>query len=314
MVSRVLNNSGYVAQEKRERVLQVVKELNYKPHPVAVSLKNAKTHQILYYVRDLSNIYYMEMYKGMVEYSSQRGYNFLISGHLDFQQINSLMVDGVLLPTESYTTQENLDQIRVPVLAAAYKSPVNPSVPHVDADVETAMTQAVAHLKALGHSRIAYLSMNRCWVNDPRQKCFFRSTVDFWGPGELAPMFGPEYEAEPDYDVNYYEVGILCARQFLESTCGATAVVCFNDDMAIGFMGHLQGLGVRIPADLSVIGIDGHFGGQYCFPPLTTVSIEPHRHGVECARGLIDLIEGRESQALGVVPCRLIVRQSTAAL
>jgi LacI family transcriptional regulator len=184
----------------------------------------------------------------------------------------------------------------------------------VDADVEEAIVQAVAHLKSLGHTRIAYLSMNLSGLNDSRQRSFVLATTNLWGPGVLAPIFGPNYPVEPDFDVNYYEDGILGAKQFYESKCQATAIVCFNDELAMGLMGHLQSLGVKIPGDLSVVGIDGHLAGAYWYPPLTTVSIEPHRHGAECAKLLIDLIEGRQSDALESIPCHLIVRRSTASV
>jgi len=311
VVSRVLNNSGYVAQEKRERVLQVAKELNYNPHPVAVSLKNNKTHQILYYVRDLSNNYYMEMYKGMVAYAGKRGYNFLLSGHFDYQQINSLMVDGVILPNGHYTSSEFIENIRIPVVAAGYSNPINEATPHVDADVIGAVRLAVDHLRSLGHTRIAYITENLTWINDPRKQSFIEATEGLWGPGVPAPLFGPKYDREPEDEVNYFEAGITAAGQFLAGDRKATGVVCFNDDEAIGFMGHLQSQGWSIPRDLSVVGIDGHFGGEYTFPPVTTISIEPHKHGAECARMLIDILEGGVFQGPFTIPCRLVVRQST---
>ena len=311
-MSRVLNNSGYVAQEKRERVLQVAKELNYNPHPVAVSLKNSKTHQILYYVRDLSNNYYMDVYKGMVEYAAKLGYNFLLSGLFDSRQINQLMVDGVIVPSEHYTSQEFLENLRVPVVAAGYDNPIGMGVRHVDADVTGAVRMAMSHLRGLGHTRIAYISMNQVWRDDPRQAAFVQASEGLWGPGVAAPLFGPGFEEEPESEVDYFQGGVLAARQFWAGNRRATAAVCFNDDTAIGFMGCLQSQGWKIPEDFSVIGIDGHFGGEYSYPPLTTVSIEPQLHGRECARLLIDIIEGRESDAARTIPCRLIARRSTA--
>jgi LacI family transcriptional regulator len=311
VVSRVLNNSGYVAHDKRERVLRVAKELNYNPHPVAVSLKNNKTRQILYYVMDLSNSYYMAMYQGMVAYADPHGYCFLLTGASDFRNVNSLMVDGMILPTEHYTTHEYLDQIRVPVVAASYSNHIAPGVVHVDADVVGAVGVAVDHLRSLGHQKIGFLSMNLRFPDEPRPKEFTRLTHGLWGRGVSAPHFGPTLGDGPQEHLNYCDLGMEAAEQFLASDRQATAFVSFNDDIAIGFVAAVQRHGVRVPQDVSVVGIDGHPAGQYTFPALTTVSIDPYHHGWECARLVIDLIEGREVSPVAPILGGLILREST---
>lgn len=103
VVSRALNNSGYVEAEKKERILQIAKELGYSPNPVAMSLATRRTKQILFYCKDLKNSFNIETYQGMMQAAQERGYMVVINGTIDFHQIKNLMVDGLILPNEALT-------------------------------------------------------------------------------------------------------------------------------------------------------------------------------------------------------------------
>jgi len=321
VVSRVLNNSGYVAQDKRERVLRAVEELEYKPNPVARSLKSNRTNQILCYIRDLSNSYYLDMYRGMMDYATKSGFNVIISGNLDASQIKRLMVDGVIFPFVSPSSRIFLNQIKVPMVAACYDKNSEPGDIHVDVDVGSAVRIAVSHLRELGHTEIAYAAMDR-EKHDLRLNAFClemsgKSDAEslIFGPTlEFGPSVGFSYLVEPESEINYFEGGKFAARQYLEGDRKATAFLCFNDDTAIGLMSHLQSNGIRIPEDMSVIGIDDHFASAYTSPPLTTVTLEPVRHGRECAELMINVILGHSEKTKPEIPCRPIVRESTAPL
>ena len=312
VVSRVLNNSGYVAEEKRVRVLQAVKDLQYKPNPVARSLKSNRTNQILFYIRDLSNSYFLDMYKGMMTVATDAGFNVIISGKLDFEQIANLMVDGVIFPFEDVATVKDLQRIRVPMVAAGYNL-TDPHVEtHVNVDLANAVVIALDHLTSLGHIHIGFVA----WGLDRyelRLETFRKIRHELHD--RASPVFGPPSlgnpELQPVDEVNSFEVGITAAKQFLSGDRKATAIVCFNDDTAVGFLSHVQGEGLSVPRDLSVIGIDNNFSSAYTSPPLTSVSINPVLHGRECALAVIDLIEGREARKSDQIPCELVIRKST---
>jgi LacI family transcriptional regulator, repressor for deo operon, udp, cdd, tsx, nupC, and nupG len=313
VVSRVLNKSGYVAQEKRDRVLRAVEELQYHPNPVARSLKSNRTNQILYYIIDLSNNYYMDMYKGMMEYATAAGYNVIISGNLDAEQITKLMVDGVVFPFEDAASVEDLRRIRVPMVAAAYNL-YHINVDHsIKVDLAGAVRIALDHLKSLGHDSIGFAAMDISEF-DLRLNTFRQEMA---GTPDLDSLiFGPGFQDSQAMlrlrETNYFERGILAARQYLAGDRRASAILCFNDDTAMGLLSHLQSAGISIPGDLSVVGIDDHFSSAYTSPPLTTVAIHPVLHGRECVKALIDLIEGREPSALDRIPVDLVVRETTA--
>ena len=84
VVSRALNNSGYVEESKRRKIIETAEKLNYIPQPVAMSLQERRTKQLLYYCKDLSNEYYVDMYRGMCEAANERGYLVTISGMMEF--------------------------------------------------------------------------------------------------------------------------------------------------------------------------------------------------------------------------------------
>ncbi|MBN2625937.1 MAG: LacI family DNA-binding transcriptional regulator [Spirochaetales bacterium] len=312
VVSRVLNNSGYVAEEKRKRVLKVVKELGYSPNPVAVSLKNNRTKQILYFVKDLSNNYFREMYKGMAEYAARKNYIFMLAGYLEPDDLPMIMMDGMLFPTEDQVRKSIVDTLTVPYVAAGYGLPdADNETTTVYVDTRKAIDLGLEHLREQGHRKIAYACPSRKGLSDTR----FRRFIEDCGFQPDTPyVLGSEEEMDSYHDVNHFELGIVAARQFLDSNLDATAILCFNDDMAIGLMSHLQKEGIRIPEELSVVGIDGLSEGNYTSPPLTSVSLEMDQHGRECARVLIGMIEGREKLEPVTITPRLIVRDSTWAV
>lgn len=358
VVSRVLNDSGYVAPEKRERVLRAVEELQYSPDPVARSLKSSRTNQILFYVRDLSNNYFRDMYRGMAQRAAEDGYNVIIGGSPDPARVRSLMVDGVIFPFVHAATSQMLARMGVPMVAACHEKNYAPQDLHVDVDVGLALRIAMDHLRDLGHRKIAYAAMDRSG-SDLRLRAFLAESernaeiernagsghpakgghpaetshpaetgrkVPESGQGDpRAWVFGPDlhrpgkpdldeaFAEEPGSEVNYFEGGREAARQYLAGEREATAFLCYNDDTAIGLMGLLQEKGLCIPGDISVVGIDDHVASAYTSPPLTTVSIDPVRHGRECAALLVDILEGRAGpdsvQPPPIIP-RLVLRGS----
>lgn len=293
-VSRVMNASDLVSEQKREIVLQVAKELGYYLNPVAVSLKKNKTHQLLYYVRDISNYYYMEMYKGMLDYGKENGYMFIITGNLNYEQIGVLMVDGVVLPTEFFAASEFTGNMRIPVIIASHGKIVENDIVHVVVDSSIALGIAVKYLHSMGHSRIAYGSLNKDAIDEPRQQTYRELMLPIMGETLNDYILGSSYFDETTNEIDYFNIGIIAGKQFVDKKCDATAIICFNDDVATGFMSYIQSQGIKVPQDLSVVGIDGHSVGAFTSPPLTTISISPYQHGVECARMLIGLIEGKE--------------------
>ena len=316
IVSRVLNNSGYVAKEKREAVRKAVKELNYRPNPVALSLKKNRTRQILYYVSDLSNYFYMELYQGMMAYALKKNYLIVVSGALQSSQISQIMIDGMILPNEYFSKDVFTQGLTIPMIVASHGLDSNPKFSNVDADTGIAMQMALDYLKNKGHKRIAYASKHKQDLENPRHQRFCDFMRSEYGDAVDQYILGRNEDEIEAQNVNYFECGRKAAQDYLIRRLEITAIVCFNDDTAIGLMSELYKHNIKIPDDLSVIGIDGQLEGQYSSPPLTSVSLNPQLQGKLCAEyliGYLDQKKGKDiiSQPRKInVPLTLIERES----
>jgi len=312
-VSRAFSGNDYVSEKTRKLVLKTAKEMGYKPNPVAISLKNSKTHQLMYYVRDLSNYYFIEMYKGMMDFATRKGFRFILSGDLDYDQINSLMIDGLVLPVNFFHSSEFTEGLRIPIISASYSQIEAVDERHVMVDVAYAMKLAIDHLLNLGHRKIAFVALYKYSEDEPRITAYLKYMRPYLGDECENYILGLKEFNESKEEINFMEIGRSAAKTFIEERFDATAVICFNDASAIGFMGYIQEKGIRVPDDLSIVGIDGQQQGRYASPSLTSVSLDPFHHGSECARILINLIEGKKTEPIPV-KLNLINRGSTKSL
>lgn len=295
IVSRVMNQSGYVAESKRQAVLQAAKALNYNPDPLAVSLKTRKTRQLLYYYPDILNCFNMDLYNGMVSCASQYGYMVVISGILDFEQINGLMTDGVILPNEYYAKKHFVECLTVPAVSAGFGGRCDVDIPLIEVDTGKAVAMLIEYLREKGHSRIAFVTPYIWNDQTPRHIAYIEN---------MEPVY---QERLPQYVItamqeglgavggeNFFRDGRRCADIFVDRKLDATAAICFNDDIAIGFINRLKELGKKVPEDISVASIDGHSISRQTFPELTCVQIPAFDQGYECVRTLIEILEKRK--------------------
>lgn len=318
VVSRALNNSGYVAKEKKERVLKVARELGYHPNPVAMSLQSRRTKQILFFLKDITNIFNIELYQGMVEAARKHGYMMVLNGSLDFSSIKNTMVDGIIMPHEN-VVQNYLDaggkNYFLPVVTASYSDPIDfpHFVPRINIDMYKAVELAVDYLKQLGHQKIAYATPYPLHLRQIRMIAFQQAMGLTMGSRVREYLFTLEHQRSleehdaKDFDAeDFFAEGGAVAKQWLEKKSDATAVLCFNDLFAAGFCAQLMQNGIRIPADLSVMGIDGSMIRSYMQLELTTVQVFPRMQGKKTVDVLVDMIEGRRVRQIYHMPIRVL--------
>lgn len=319
IVSRTLNESGYVAKDKKAAVLKAAKELGYRPSPIALSLKSQRTRQILFISKDLENNFNMELYGGMMEYARRHDYMMLFSGALEFEKLSTLMIDGVIFANEAAAEQyvlKNIWGLKLPVVSAGFGSPLNnaKNVPYIDCDTYQGIEMMIEYLRAKGHEKIALASPYELYCGQPRHTAYV---------SQMRPVLGNRLEeyffsAESKNDVyeleEYRQEGERAAKIFMERKSDATAIMCFNDDFAIGLCDYFHRHGVRVPEDVSVTGVDGLKIGRYFRPRLTTIAMEPAKQGAECVRVLLELIEGRKVKMRTTLPIYLQEGESVLEL
>ena len=333
VVSRALNNSGYVDAHKREIILEAARELGYRQNPIAVSLATKRTGQILFFCKDLKNAFNVELYEGMIETARKNNYMVVLSGEIDFSRIRTLMVDGVIFPNEVHT-QEYLNNegknFLFPVVTASYGGGYSfaRAVPRINCDLYKGMMEELRYLQNRGHRKIAfacpYLPKSAFGL-DAR----ISGWLDFFGTAgkELdryyicvsryalpddprALRFNEEQLLEDGRKVflaeDFFSKGRFAAQLFCERKCDATAVVCFNDEMAQGFCRQLRENGLEVPEDVSVAGFDDTYANRYAVRRPTTLALNPKLQGQKCVEVLLDVINGRRVKNTTEIPFRLV--------
>ena len=311
----VINNSGYVSKEKRERVLKAAKEMGYVQNPIAMALQRNKTKQLLFFCEELTATYYNQMYHGMARAAREKGYHVLtVMDETDFEMVKETMTDGILFPNEmvaeAYAASVGKNY-NLPAVTACFDPGLSFSkaMPSVTIDNEEVINKAIDYLFAKGHRKIGmtlpfdygYVGMRfRHWEQRMEQEIGsdyknyvidIRDRVKKSSDARGIRIPCPQVSGDFLY-YDWFYIGKEVAEYFATMRYKPTAILCFNDDIAFGTIEHLKKQGIRVPEDVSVMGIDGLFTRDKYTPKLTTVNMFPERQGAKCAEILIDIING----------------------
>lgn len=317
VVSRALNNSGYVEEQKKQLIVELAKEMGYKPNPVALSLGNKKTKQILFFCRDMRNAYNIQLYEGMSAEARKHGYMISLTDSLDYKEIKNLLVDGLILVNEEIAEEylrEAGKNYLLPVVVVSYgiQLSFSRSIPRVECNLLTGTEKMLEYLWSMGHQKIAFLAPFKVSACGPRYSAWKNFMSAVVGPDYEKYSIDASYATEQtggvwrhpfpeDLEENYhytpehyFERGRHGADVFHKKKCDATVVFCFNDEMAIGFYQRLTELGYRVPEDISIAGMDNNYALRYASKRITTLDIYPKDHGALCVRVLLDIIENNK--------------------
>ena len=306
--SRALSNPERVSTRTREHVHAVAERLGYRPNLMARALPSGRTHMLGLLLPDITNPHHFGLVRGAEAQARAAGYTLVLgdtqdSAEVEQEHVDRLgsAVDGLVLAA-SRLSQEQLHNVRSWRPVVLFNREVD-GFQSVVTDSVDGSRQVVQHLAALGHRSVAYLG-------GPR---------DSWTDGQRWTALST-YAAEAEIDIvrcgpfsPTVEFGAPAADVGLAT--GATALVAFNDLLAIGVLRRLQQRSVKCPAAVSVVGYDDIFGSDFCNPSLTTVTSPVERAG----RAVIDLLVGAPGSGPAapaaqsvVLPTQLRVRESTA--
>jgi len=301
-VSRVVSNPERIAAPTRERVLRAMRELGYAP-PLSRSTTSGSVAML---VADITNPFFFDLIRGSQEQLKAAGFSQLLIDTEESPVVEASSLEAVADSAAGVIlTATRLDD--APIRAAAERIPVvciNRAVSGVTTvmmSTRTAMEDAVEHLATLGHRRICYVHGPPVSWSDAER---WASCADAGARLGLEVIeVGPHEPSVPG--------GKAAADDVLDS--GVTAVLAFNDLVAIGILQRLSQRGVRVPEDLSVVGCDDTFGADFCNPPLTTLTVPLLEAGRLATTllldklGAADLAAGREAS----LSAHLTVRSST---
>jgi LacI family transcriptional regulator len=303
-VSRTFSAPNMVSEQTRGRVIAAAEELGYRPNRAARALITGKTHNIGLIVADIANPFFPPMIKAAESQARGRDYNIFVaetdedpSVEEDLVHALAKQVDGVQLcsPRMSDEVIERLSR-EVPLVLVNRQIP---GLPCVLMDVAGGAREAIEHLVELGHRSIALLGgPHGSWTSREIRKSAAGAARS--GGAELT-VLGPN---QPTVDG-----GLAVAEKVAQAN--VTAVLAYNDLVAIGLLEGLDGLGIKVPGQISVVGIDDIEMAQRVRPKLTTVSNPTASAGRTAVDMLLQLGDDRRVTAQVSLRTELVVRDST---
>jgi LacI family transcriptional regulator, galactose operon repressor len=311
-VSRVLNNTCAVAEDKRIRVENAARDLGYIPNPNARSLLHKKTGGVGILLPYVTGEFFSEFLTGVDETAKQNDLFLLISAshHMASEWQASVQsvykrVDGLIVMAPQMTPRQLNLNADAPIVFV--NSPVadkdKSSVDVIDFDNKGGVALAVQHLLDEGHRRFAY-------VRGPRLAFDAKLRLDGFIEAMAAAGLTDFSILEGGYD---QEDGIEAAEAILKLSPRPTAVLAANDYCALGLLSGLSSGGVRVPEDCSLIGFDSVPSARYARPALTSVAVPIREVGVRAMQSVVRKIaEPDSTETVSVtLPVELVVREST---
>ncbi|HET8785128.1 MAG TPA: LacI family DNA-binding transcriptional regulator [Candidatus Limnocylindrales bacterium] len=331
-VSRILNDTPLtvpVAKETRERVLAAARDLDYRPNPLARALRGAPTMLLGAIVRDITDPFFSGAIEAISSAARARGYNIVLGlAHARATEafelatvLEARQCDGIILLGDMGDQPRLLADLRgahVPVVAMWQGTRLD-LIPGVQVDNHHGIRLAVAHLRELGHRRIAFIGGRMLGDIRERQAAYSEAVSEILG--EIPPGYVQHVANSP-------EGGEDAFAALLRTEPRPTAVVASTDVLAIGVLRAALLHGVKVPDQLSVVGFDDIPMATSTVPGLTTVQMpiaamatEAVSLAVGTTHGMGDgmsLEEGPASEArtrghstVRVFPPTLVVRGST---
>jgi LacI family transcriptional regulator len=319
-VSKALKNSSEIGQDTKDKVQAFARLYNYKPNNIAVSLKNKRTKNIGVIIPDILHYFFTTVFRGIEKYANQRGYNVIIcisDESFDKEVINMEMlangsIDGFIMSLSAETQQKND--------FAHLGEVTDQGIPLVLFD---RVTDDIACDKVIINDfEIAYHAVEK-FIRNGRKRIALVTTESYFNVSRKRAEGYRKALIESGLGVDenlilrlpYSDVNLLDIDNFLEDH-PIDAILCVNELFAILCMRLAQKKGIKIPADIAVIGFTDGILSRYGDPTLTTVDQHGDRMGAMAAQLLIDRIENdRGAEAVDfrteVIQATLIEREST---
>lgn len=308
-VSRVLNNHPNIRPDTRNRVLQVIEELNYRPNSAARALATQRNRRIGVLVEastawgPSSTLRGIELAAGNENYSvtsvSLRSDDQSMPAAVD--QLKDQGIDGLCVIAPRSTSLTALRQLNPGLPVLAIKADGDPNFLTTSVDQQQGASMVVDHLAELGHRDILHLAGPLDWLDARARERAFHARSREWKLRDRPIVVG-DWSADFAYDY----------ARALKRRPDYTAVFAANDEMAVGLIHGFADRGISVPGDISVVGFDDQPLTAHMLPPLTTVRQDFHRLGAKAVSALIAAVEGREVPRRSKLPVELVLRSSTA--
>lgn len=323
-VSNILNGKPKVGDDTKQKVLETVDKMGYKPNYIAQGLRRQKTRTIGIIAEDIVQFTTPEIVEGIMSNCEEKGYRTVVknlrlyvrwqdtwygnesSYHsiLDpaLQELESIRVDGIIY-VAGHARIINCFPQDFPIPAVmAYAFSNNPDIPSVVIDDQSAAWEIVSYLISKGHTKIGVIGGMKNNIHTQQrllgyQKALFENQI----------LYNPNWVRYAEWEK---EGAVREARELFKTE--VTAVFCMADRMAGGAYACLDEMGLRVGVDMAVAGFDNQNIAEFFMPGLTTMALPLKEIGDRAANILLQKIQGGEEpeEKLVCIPCTLIERQS----
>ncbi len=317
-VSRALHNSPLISKQTTIRIQEIASDLSYHPSFAARSLKTNRSQALGVIVSHIDDPFFSEILQGIDDVAQTSGYSLFIAASQQdpkredaiVQTMREHRVDGVILCSPRFTPEQSLQlqSYDIPIVAINNQADEDYqySIYHDDVD---GGRQACEHLISLGHQKIGYLGDATSGRTTRERLVGFQQAMHKAGlvvrDNYVHQVVGNS--ARAGYDATDY---------FLVLKTRPTALICYNDMMALGVLKRMHQVGLQVPEEISVTGFDNIMVSDFTNPTLTTIDQPKRFLGAEAARMMLEqLISGTEPRPVEFKVKRLrgmlLIRQST---
>jgi LacI family transcriptional regulator len=316
-VSRVINGDAYVSDEMKAKVMKVVEKYDYKPHKVAQGLARDLSHTIGLMIPgpplNITDPFFLEFLHGVGNTAANYNYSLslptiegnkekeLYDTKIDYNQLDGLIV---INPQIDDFRIDYLQNKNFPFVFLGRPFTKEEEVCWVDGDNEGGAQIAVDYLLSRGYEKIA------C-ITGPREYIASNMRLEGYKQGlkENGIDFSPELVVRGDFTK---ESGHEALKELFDRNISFEAVFAANDLMAMGAIKALRNQNLEIPEDCAVMGFDGIELGTYVEPEISTIRQPIYKLGVEAAKMLIKLVQGKEiKEPHKILPVKKVIREST---
>jgi len=312
-ISRVLNHPGSVSPATREKVYEIMREMNYTPNTHARGLALDKSNSIALLLPDVLDRSYIKIAKGIEEIAHKKGYFVFLCNsennadkernYLDML-IRGRRVDGIIMVNSLLEDRElyALQKENLPFVLAGRKRSLQ-NINAVYIDYLKGGYQAASHLISLGYDRIGYISNKSCAPEDEEKFSGFKQALK-----ESSLKLHPEYIIEAEKSIRG---GTLAAKKMLLETDSPEAIFVSCDPAALAVLKYLDSNNKHIPDDIAILGFDDVEMTELVSPRLSTISFPAYKLGLLSARLLFDDIDNQDYESQEIfLQTKLIIRES----
>ena len=311
-VSRVLSGDAYgVSSSAKAKVVAAVAKLGYVQNTVASSMRTNRTRTVLLIVPDIANAFWAEVARGVQDRLDDETYSLVVASsdwesererrYLQLARRNR--VDAILMNAPEISSAELAD-IHCPVVLMGDQKN-SAAYPVVGSDTYTAVLDALEYLYSIGHRDIG-LVHHEMPDSEGHIGSRFRAYTDFFDTKSLKR--NDRFLCQAHLTV---EGGMSAARAIAAMHNPPSALLCGNDLVAIGFLQAARALGIDVPGDISVVGIDDIPAATLVSPALTTIQKPAGTIGSVAAELVLRLLHDGSVSGEHRLSAKLVLRETT---